>query len=117
MLNRIQLCILSGKETALRGIFQVKLATKMVGLYLGKQMLIILNDNEMSISKNVGAISKYLNKVITNPLYNRIRTEVERKLRHFPRLRRLADYGFEASNTFLFPALSLKNWAFDISDR
>ena len=50
--------------------------------HLGKRMLIILNDNEMSISRNVGAISKYLNKVITNPLYNRIRAEVERQLRH-----------------------------------
>jgi len=40
------------------------------------RMMIILNDNEMSISPNVGAISKYLSKITTNPLYNRVRDEL-----------------------------------------
>ena len=80
--------------------------------HLGKKMLIILNDNEMSISKNVGAISKYLNKIITNPLYNRIRTEVEKQLRHFPRLRRLADYGFESFKHLLVPGLMFEELGF-----
>ena len=40
------------------------------------RMLIILNDNEMSISPNVGAMSKYLSKITTNPLYNRVRDEI-----------------------------------------
>ncbi|MBI3999591.1 MAG: 1-deoxy-D-xylulose-5-phosphate synthase [Candidatus Omnitrophica bacterium] len=80
--------------------------------HLGKKMLIILNDNEMSISKNVGAISKYLNKVITNPLYNRIRTEVEKQLRHFPRLRKLADYGFESFKHLLVPGLIFEELGF-----
>src|SRR3989338_2105426 len=79
---------------------------------LGKKMLIILNDNEMSISKNVGAISKYLNKVITNHLYNRIRTEVEKQLRHFPRLRKLADYGFESFKHLLVPGLIFEELGF-----
>jgi 1-deoxy-D-xylulose-5-phosphate synthase len=39
-------------------------------------MMIILNDNEMSISPNVGAMSKYLSKITTNPLYNRVRDEL-----------------------------------------
>ena len=33
-----------------------------------KQFLVILNDNEMSISPNVGAINTYLNKLVTNPI-------------------------------------------------
>lgn len=37
------------------------------------QFLIVLNDNQMSISPTVGAISHYLTKVVTNPLYNRIK--------------------------------------------
>lgn len=41
-----------------------------------KQFLVILNDNEMSISPNVGALNKYLNRLVTNPLYNRIRDEI-----------------------------------------
>ena len=36
-------------------------------------MLVILNDNEMSISPNVGALNNYLNKIVTNPTFNRIR--------------------------------------------
>jgi len=41
-----------------------------------KDMIVILNDNEMSISRNVGAVSDYFTKVITNPLYNRIKKDV-----------------------------------------
>ena len=36
----------------------------------------ILNDNKMSIAKNVGAISKYLNRIISNPTYNRLKEEM-----------------------------------------
>ena len=39
-------------------------------------MLVILNDNEMSISPNVGALNNYLNKIVTNPTFNRIRDEI-----------------------------------------
>ncbi len=60
--------------------------------HLKKRMLIILNDNAWSISKNVGAISKYLNRVITNPFYNRIRSEIERILKNFPRIEKLANH-------------------------
>jgi 1-deoxy-D-xylulose-5-phosphate synthase len=42
-----------------------------------RDLIVILNDNEMSISKNVGAISKYLTRVVTNPIYNRMRDEVK----------------------------------------
>ncbi len=40
------------------------------------QMTIVLNDNSMSISESVGALSKYLNRVITNPTYNQIRNDI-----------------------------------------
>lgn len=33
--------------------------------YLKKDMLVILNDNEMSISPNVGAMNKYLTKILS----------------------------------------------------
>ncbi len=80
--------------------------------HLQKRMLIILNDNEMSISKNVGAISKYLNKVITNPLYNRVRSEVERRLRTFPRLRRLSNYAFDSFKHLLVPGMIFEELGF-----
>ncbi len=44
--------------------------------HLRTPMLVILNDNEMSISPNVGAINTYLTKLVSNPLYNRIRDDI-----------------------------------------
>ncbi len=40
------------------------------------RMTVILNDNEMSISKNVGALSRYLTRVITDKRYNKLKTEI-----------------------------------------
>ena len=39
-------------------------------------IIVILNDNEMSIAPNVGAMSKYLTSVQRNPLYNRVRSAI-----------------------------------------
>jgi len=43
-----------------------------------KRLIVILNDNEWSIAKNVGAISKYLNRLSTNPTYNKVHHDLER---------------------------------------
>ena len=40
------------------------------------QLTVILNDNSLSISKSVGAVSKYLTRIVTNPTYNRIRKDI-----------------------------------------
>ncbi|KMQ52792.1 1-deoxy-D-xylulose 5-phosphate synthase [Chitinispirillum alkaliphilum] len=40
------------------------------------RMTVILNDNEMSIAKNVGALSRYLTRVITDKRYNKLKTEI-----------------------------------------
>ncbi len=49
-----------------------------------KRFIGILNDNEWSIAKNVGAISNYLNKLITNPGYNRITRDLQAFLAKVP---------------------------------
>ena len=49
-----------------------------------KRLVIILNDNEWSIAKNVGAISKYLNELITNPIYNRLHHDMGSLLQKVP---------------------------------
>jgi 1-deoxy-D-xylulose-5-phosphate synthase len=41
-----------------------------------RDIIVVLNDNEMSIAPNVGAISKYLGSVQRNPLYNRVRSKI-----------------------------------------
>jgi len=54
--------------------------------HTGTDMLIILNDNDMSISPNVGAISRYLTRLITDPGYNRIKKDVWNALGRIPSL-------------------------------
>jgi 1-deoxy-D-xylulose-5-phosphate synthase len=41
-----------------------------------RDMIVVLNDNEMSIAPNVGAMSKYLNSIQRNSLYNRLRNAI-----------------------------------------
>jgi 1-deoxy-D-xylulose-5-phosphate synthase len=50
----------------------------------GTDITVVLNDNNMSISPNVGAISRYLTNIITNPVYNRIKSEIWNLTGKFP---------------------------------
>src|SRR6476620_11281075 len=49
-----------------------------------KRLVVILNDNEWSIAKNVGAISSYLNRISTSPTYNKLHHDVEAFFKSFP---------------------------------
>ncbi len=49
-----------------------------------QNMTIILNDNKMSIAPNVGGFSKYLNRVISDPVYNKMRTDLDRLMKRLP---------------------------------
>ncbi|NLD28454.1 MAG: 1-deoxy-D-xylulose-5-phosphate synthase [Myxococcales bacterium] len=42
-----------------------------------KNLIVVLNDNQMSIDKNVGAIARFMNRGLTNPTYNRIKRDVK----------------------------------------
>lgn len=48
---------------------------------LGTDLLVILNDNEMSISHNVGAMSKYLTRLRSQPAYTKAKAEIDQTLR------------------------------------
>lgn len=52
--------------------------------HLDTQLLVILNDNEMSIAPNVGALSQYLTKLRTDPTLSRTREELEQLLGRLP---------------------------------
>jgi len=45
--------------------------------HLKKDILVVLNTNELSIAPNVGALSTYLNKIISLPIYNRFKDSLE----------------------------------------
>ncbi|NLB63732.1 MAG: 1-deoxy-D-xylulose-5-phosphate synthase [Fibrobacter sp.] len=49
-----------------------------------KNITIILNDNKMSIAPNVGTFSRYLNRVISDPTYNRLRDDWHNLLQKLP---------------------------------
>jgi 1-deoxy-D-xylulose-5-phosphate synthase len=49
-----------------------------------KRLVVILNDNEWSIARNVGAIAKYLNKLSTNRTYNKVHHDLEKFFRGLP---------------------------------
>lgn len=44
------------------------------------KMIIVLNDNQMSISKNVGGLSSYLNKIRVDPKYNKLKSDINTSL-------------------------------------
>ncbi len=54
--------------------------------HLKKNLIVILNDNEMSISPNVGALSSYLSRMMTGHFYTRLRRETKSFLQGIPRV-------------------------------
>ena len=57
----------------------------------GTKLIVVLNENEMSISKNVGALAKYFAAIRANPQYFRLKAKTEDVLNHIPVIgRRLA---------------------------
>lgn len=52
--------------------------------HLGTNLLVILNDNEMSIAENVGAVSKYLTRLRSDPTYSKAKAEIEQSLLRLP---------------------------------
>lgn len=59
--------------------------------HLGTRMVVILNDNAMSISPNVGALSRNLNKLRLEPLYRNVKRELGSFVEHLPLGRQVWD--------------------------
>lgn len=53
--------------------------------HLDKDIIVVLNDNEMSISPNVGAMSSYLSRMMTGHLYQKFREETKQVLSVLPK--------------------------------
>lgn len=54
--------------------------------HLKRDLIVILNDNEMSISKNVGALSSYLNRILTGDPYQRFKKDTKSLIESIPRV-------------------------------
>ena len=83
---------------------------------MGKDFLVILNDNQMSISKNVGAISAYLNRTFTGEFYTRIRQETVQFLQAIPQIgqpmQKMAKRAEELARGLILPGLLFEELGF-----
>ncbi|HEY3808314.1 MAG TPA: 1-deoxy-D-xylulose-5-phosphate synthase [Steroidobacteraceae bacterium] len=80
---------------------------------LPADLLVILNDNDMSISENVGALSNYLARVIAGPLYAQLRESGRRALRQLPTMRRLARRSEEHIKGMVLPGTLFEEMGFN----
>lgn len=84
---------------------------------LKKKVLVILNDNEMSISPNVGAIAGYLNRIVHGQPYHRLTQEAEKMIvsvpRIGPRLLKVSRNLLDSAKTLLIPGLVFEELGFN----
>jgi len=77
--------------------------------HIDQDLIVILNDNEMSISPNVGALSSYLNRLMTGQFVNRFREDFKAFLETLPRIGksalRFAKQAEESLKGLLMPGL------------
>lgn len=85
--------------------------------HAGKKLIVILNDNEMSISKNVGALSFFLSRGLSSPWVRRTKREVEDLLSSIPKigpdLREIARRGQHSLKGFLTPGMLFEAFRFN----
>ena len=72
-----------------------------------KRMIVVLNDNEWSIDKNVGAIANYLNRIVTNPRFDYLHERAGRFVAMVggKRALRMARKAEEAAKSMLWPSV------------
>jgi 1-deoxy-D-xylulose-5-phosphate synthase len=84
--------------------------------HFNDRFLVILNDNELSIGPNVGALSSYFGRIITGQVYNRMKADVEQFLQNVPRIgRRLIELmrkGQESIKGLLGPGMLFEELGF-----
>ena len=69
----------------------------------GTRLIVVLNDNEMSISENVGSMARYLAVVRAKPQYNKLKARTERVLNKIPLI------GSQIANTISKVKTDIKN--------
>jgi 1-deoxy-D-xylulose-5-phosphate synthase len=83
--------------------------------YLGRQLLVVLNDNEMSISPNVGALSEWFSKKFASRTYNRWRHSVKGFLAKLPKGAEAIEvirHGINATKALVTPGILFEGLGF-----
>lgn len=70
--------------------------------HLGTKLIVILNDNEMSIGENVGGLSKYLIRIRTDPKYTKGKDEIENLLKKLPMGKRVLKIAERLKDSFKY---------------
>ncbi len=78
----------------------------------GTDLLVVLNDNDMSISPNVGALSNYFAKVLSGKLYSTVRQGSKRVLSHMPPVWELARRAEEHVKGMIVPGTLFEELGF-----
>ncbi|MDO6444560.1 1-deoxy-D-xylulose-5-phosphate synthase [Colwellia sp. 1_MG-2023] len=78
-----------------------------------KDMLVVLNDNEMSISENVGALNNHLAKMLSGSLYTGIREGSKRILKNIPPIKELASRAEEHLKGMVVPSTFFEELGFN----
>ena len=74
--------------------------------HMGRRLIVVLNDNEMSISPNVGALSLFLSRTLSQRWVRQTRKEVLNFLRSIPRIgQKLAVYAMQHARRRVFIGL------------
>ncbi len=85
--------------------------------HLKKDLIVILNDNEMSISENVGALSAYMNRILTGEFYRRFKKETKSFLEGIPKLgapmAKIAQKFEESVKGLILPGILFEELGFD----
>ncbi len=76
-------------------------------------LIVVLNDNEMSISNNVGALSNYLTRLLTGRFYNSMRRQGEKILATMPPLYELARRAEEHMKGMVTPSTLFEEFGFN----
>jgi len=80
---------------------------------LDNDMLVILNDNEMSISENVGALNNHLAKILSGELYTQLREGSKKVLSNIPPIKELAKKTEEHLKGMVSPATIFEEFGFN----
>lgn len=85
--------------------------------HLKKKLIVVLNDNEMSISPNVGALSAYMNRILTGDFYRKFKRETKSFLEGIPKVgapvAKMAQKAEETIKGILLPGILFEELGFE----
>jgi 1-deoxy-D-xylulose-5-phosphate synthase len=84
---------------------------------LKKDLIVILNDNEMSISQNVGALSNYLTRILTGETFKRLKRDTKSLIEHIPKfgapVSKMAERAEEMLKGLFLPGIIFEELGFE----